>query len=231
MSYVLEALKKQEAEQNPDVAVSLSMVAERRHRYRLLTWLVGATLVVNAGILFWFLVWPQLQQDQSRTVAESKAAENAPSPAMDVPAASERPDPQTTTDIPTAAVAASAAVASDLANRQSAAALATTPAMAAQTAAEAARASADEDENPEQDRQLVQLDRLPPEVRSRFPGLAFSTHVYAEDRDLRAVVANGRRLTEGDSLRGVTIDEITETGVILAFDDYLIEVPVIGYWE
>lgn len=219
MSYVLEALKKQEAEQNPDVAVSLSMVAERRHRYRLLTWLVGATLVVNAGILFWLLVWPHLQQEPSRTVAESNAPQRAPSPAMDMTAAPERPDPQTSTNIPTAAVAAS-----DVATQPSAA-------MAPQTAAETAPAPADESENSEPVRQLVQLDRLPPEVRSRFPGLAFSTHVYAEDRDLRAVVANGQRLTEGDSLRGVTVDEITETGVILAFDDYLIEVPVIGYWD
>ena len=77
----------------------------------------------------------------------------------------------------------------------------------------------------------MQLDRLPADVRSRLPGLAFSTHVYAEDRDLRAVVANGRRLTEGDSLRGVTVNEITETGVVLAFDGYLVEVPVVVSWD
>jgi hypothetical protein len=165
--------------------------------------------MVNAGVLFWLLVWPQLQQSLSG-IAESNAADTSTSRAVEVPAASEGPDLQKSSNGPTAAVAAS-----DVATQQ-----------AAET-----RAPADNDVIFEPVRELVRLDRLPAEVRRRFPGLAFSTHVYAEDRDLRAVVANGKRLTEGDSLRGVTVDEITATGVILAFDDYLIEVPVIGSWE
>ncbi|MEQ9004883.1 MAG: general secretion pathway protein GspB, partial [Pseudomonadales bacterium] len=75
------------------------------------------------------------------------------------------------------------------------------------------------------------LRELPADVRGRFPGLAFSTHVYSEHADLRAVVANGQRLIEGDRIQGVRIDEITETGVVLAFERYLVEVPVFTDWE
>lgn len=77
----------------------------------------------------------------------------------------------------------------------------------------------------------VTLRNLPETVRARLPGLAFSTHVYAEDADLRAVVANGRRLVEGDRLSGVGIHAITETGVVLTFENYLIEVPVFTDWD
>jgi hypothetical protein len=77
----------------------------------------------------------------------------------------------------------------------------------------------------------IALRDLPAPVRARLPGLAFSTHIYAEDADLRAVVANGQRLTEGDRIHEVGIHEITEFGVVLAFERYLIEVPVFTDWE
>jgi hypothetical protein len=75
------------------------------------------------------------------------------------------------------------------------------------------------------------LRELPADARGRFPGLAFSTHVYSEHADLRAVVANGQRLIEGDRIQGVQIDEITETGVVLAFERFLVEVPVFTDWD
>ena len=48
---------------------------------------------------------------------------------------------------------------------------------------------------------------------------------------LRAVVANGTRLQEGDRLNDVTVEEITEDGVIVAFENYLVEIPVIESWQ
>jgi hypothetical protein len=77
----------------------------------------------------------------------------------------------------------------------------------------------------------LSLQDLPADARRRFPGIAFSTHIYAEDRDLRAVVANGQRLTEGDTVRGLTIEEISATGVVLAFESYLVDVPLVADWS
>ena len=45
------------------------------------------------------------------------------------------------------------------------------------------------------------------------------------------MVANGQRLAEGDRLGAVRVSRITETGVILDFEDYLISVPVVGFWD
>ncbi|MBX3705174.1 MAG: general secretion pathway protein GspB [Pseudomonadales bacterium] len=74
------------------------------------------------------------------------------------------------------------------------------------------------------------LGSLPAGVRNRFPGIAFSTHIYAEDPTLRAIVANGERLQEGDRVRDMLIREITEDGVVLEFENYLVEVPVFTDW-
>jgi hypothetical protein len=99
----------------------------------------------------------------------------------------------------------------------------------AKTEAEPAVQAAAPRAEPESPR--VSLEDLPSAVRRRLPGLAFSTHIYAEDADLRAVVANGRRLQEGDRIRGVEILEINEGGVLLAFEGYRVQVPMITDWD
>lgn len=77
----------------------------------------------------------------------------------------------------------------------------------------------------------VSLRNLPEDARQRFPGIAFSTHIYAEDSDLRAIVANGQRLQEGQRVRGLEIVEINEGGVVLAFERYLVELPIAMDWD
>ncbi|MCZ6642108.1 MAG: general secretion pathway protein GspB [Gammaproteobacteria bacterium] len=72
---------------------------------------------------------------------------------------------------------------------------------------------------------------LPEPARLAFPELEFSTHIYAEDRTLRAIVVNGQRLEEGDSFEGLGLLEITPEGVIFRFQDYLIAVSVLALWE
>jgi general secretion pathway protein B len=68
-------------------------------------------------------------------------------------------------------------------------------------------------------------------ARARFPELSFSTHVYAEDAGLRAVVVNGERLTEGDRLGNLRLTNITETGVVFRFENYLVSISVLDDWD
>ena len=72
---------------------------------------------------------------------------------------------------------------------------------------------------------------LPASARSRFPELSFSTHIYADDPELRAIVVNGTRLLEGDGLAGLTVAEITEDGAVFAFENYLVSVAVLEGWN
>ena len=60
----------------------------------------------------------------------------------------------------------------------------------------------------------------------------FSTHVFADDPQLRAVTLDGRRLTEGELIGpGMRLLEITESGVVLDFNGERIEFDVLQDWR
>jgi general secretion pathway protein B len=77
----------------------------------------------------------------------------------------------------------------------------------------------------------VALSSLPMEQKRRFPGLVFSTHIYAEEADLRAIVVNGIRLQEGDRVENLRLEEITEEGAVFAFENQLVSVSVLETWN
>jgi general secretion pathway protein B len=184
MSYILDALKKAEAEQDPAAAASLAVSQQRNQsRQRLTGILVGAALLANVAVLLWLFGPTEL-------TAPAATATPAPSPAaMRAPA--------------------------------------TTPTI---RASEEPLAEPAAEREPEQ-QISARLADLPTKVRSRFPGLAFSTHIYADDPSLRAVVANGKRMVEGDEIGGAAITQITDDGVVLAFENYLVEIPIVADWE
>jgi hypothetical protein len=60
----------------------------------------------------------------------------------------------------------------------------------------------------------------------------FSTHVFADDPQLRAVTLDGRRLTEGQLIGpGMRLLEITESGVVLDYYGERIEFDVLQDWR
>lgn len=77
----------------------------------------------------------------------------------------------------------------------------------------------------------IVLEDLPAPARLAFPELEFSTHVYAEDPGLRAIVANGRRLTQGDSIEGLKLQEITQEGVVFLYQHYRVTISVLALWD
>lgn len=222
MSLVLEALKKQEAGSDPDAAVSLARAGVQRRRHRLWMALFAVAMVANLALLGWVFVVPEFS---GREVARTPAPGPADPPAGGaIPGEGARPDTGGEPEEPPAG--------SDAGSADRAAAPATTPAAGPPSSTpvqpESDPAPAARQPNPPT---RLALADLPEAARSRFPGIAFSTHIYAEDADLRAVVANGRRITEGESIRGLEVVEITETGVVLAFERYLVEVPIVMDWD
>jgi hypothetical protein len=216
VSLVLEALRKQEAEQNPEAARTIAFVrAERRRRY-FWSGMVAAALVLNAAVLIWLFGNPDLIASRgpagSLAGTASQTAAPVPDPAAGAPERREAPGE-----------AAAATVGEDLPG------VAVAPGATADAPGTAIAAATLEP--PPRRLERITLDRLPSGPRSRFPGIVISTHVYAEDRDLRAVVANGERLGEGDHVRGLPIDEITANGVVLEFESWLVEVPVFSDWQ
>jgi hypothetical protein len=244
MSLVLEALRKQHADADPAAAVSLDLSAQRR-RQRPWMVLAALALLLNAGVLTWAF------RDRlfGTTVPDQPIAEApAPTQTPGEPAAAAAP-----AAAPQAAVTAQAP-----AQIQTAQPVQTTPGYAVQgtgqvpaqalspptdavpaypattaplqTAPAAVESPTGSDGAGPRVLERVTLDALPADARARFPGIVISTHVYAEDPDLRAIVVNGARLQEGNRVAGLTIREIGPDGVAVEFENYVVEVPIFTDW-
>jgi len=76
-------------------------------------------------------------------------------------------------------------------------------------------------------RRLVDLNSR---SRDRFPNLAISTHIYAEEARFREVGINGRRYQEGDRIGGLPLLEITERGVLIGFEEQVVRIDLQEEW-
>ena len=203
MSYILDALKKAEAERDPDARANLAMAQHERRRNRWLTYAVVIALVANAAILLWLFL-PEQNSDaispgaQSPTQEPSARQEPVPEPAVVVAA------PEPAVSRPPDAMAAESATGETIIG----------PGTAPVSVAEP-----------------LPVSSLPSGQRERFPTLEFSTHVYADDADLRAIVVNGTRLAEGDRLGSLRLQEITEDGAVFRFEGRLVLVSVLDAWN
>ena len=189
MSYILQALKKTEAENDPDIRASLAVDRSVQQRQRIVLGCVVVALLVNAGVLLWLFL-PQM------------------------------PSPTTQPDVATTPPARE--IAPVVAERETAQPVPVqTESRSSQLAEISVRAPL----------QSFELAALPASVRSRFPNLDFSTHIYADDPSLRAVVVNGQRVTQGEAVGELQVSEITENGVIVKFEDYLVNISVLADWD
>jgi general secretion pathway protein B len=229
VSYILDALKKAEAERDPDTRASLAMEQRDRRRLRTLSYIVVAALLLNALVLVW-LFYPASEgvdeppapaiSGSSKTAPPASVSEPLPSDPIRSTAAAEPPVEMTGATEP-APVSVTPPGSGPPAREPAAISertTAPTPASGSRSAQTAVRQT------------RVTVAELPPNLREAFPQLSFSTHVYADDPTLRAVVVNGTRLEEGDSLEGLVVQEITPDGAVFAYDRYLVSVPVLANW-
>ncbi len=212
MSYILDALKKSEAERSRGVVPTLLTPSHATFRSSAVGWGLIAALVINAGLLAAWLYWP-------RDVATKTTARVAEPPAVAIP------------DIAPSSIAASAST-------TSASVASATPSSAMATQSN----TIEEPELPfEKSVEPNPVISPPPMPNRRSPvvaadastaDLSFSTHVYGTDPSMRAVTMDGKRFIEGDEIRpGVRIREITETGVILDVNGRPIPVDVLQDWR
>ena len=204
MSFVLEALKMQQAGTDPDAVAARALADIHQRRYRLWVGIAVAVTAVNVVVVLWLVGTSWLPRPGAEpavattpveaTLAAAEVVAEPAAPEVDTLPVPVQPSVQPPAYVPPPAYVQPAP-------------------------------------QPVQRVTRLALGDLPSAARGRFPGIAFSTHIYAEDRDLRAIVANGRRLTEGESIRGLRIEEISATGVLLRFEDYLVDVPMTTDWD
>ena len=196
MSYILDALRKSEAERNQRAGGSLLNYPDSHRIAGIPVWIVvGVTLLVNVLALLLWTYWPEASVSDQATI-QTNLVPRAPAPvstSMDESLTTQvvepvemhlpvvEPPPRLSKPVPT---------------------------------------------------KIVPFASLSRAERDAFPATEFSTHVYAEETEFRAIVANGTRLTEGEMLsENVQLVTITEEGAIFFYADQLVEIQVLQDWR
>ena len=201
MSYILDALKKSQAEQ---AETGVNLQPPRRGTSRWLAAGLVVVLVINLALLAWIVLDKAALTDPDISPGVTAAPQTAPSAAAapaetgTVPAGDNE---DTAAQRPAVTVERSAEPVLEPEPAATVAASPTIPDAPAPAARErAVRPTA--------------LADLPAQEQILYNGFNYSTHIYTDDPDLCAVVIDGERLTAGDSFKGLKVIAITETGVI-----------------
>lgn len=220
MSYILDALRKADAQRERDPArgihaqpVQVSLL-EPPEGHQTRFWL-GGVVVIGAGLLA-VAAW-QLAGPAAPPVIHLQAAGAGMSPApaviMPLPAPMAAPALPATEVLP-AAPPPAAPVASPAAPLREARKPA--PALAASSPAPAAAAP---------DR-LLSVNELPADIQRDLPKLAISGGVYSDNPAQRMLIVNGQVVGEGaEPAPGVVLEQIRAKTAVLKFRGYRYGVP------
>lgn len=216
MSYILDALRKSEEarrrQQGPDLSLAEPTSHPERGRSSRALPLLALALLVNGAVLGIWLLRADTPPQGHEMVETGDRPQSQTGTQTGISSGT-----RTETGVSSAPVAPSAPAD---ATRQLLPAPLPTP------RTEAGGAGNDWRQQP-----VRRLDDLTPASRSRFPRLAISTHIYADDPGFREVSINGRRYQAGDSVAGAALLEITETGVLMGFEDQVIRLDLQDEWE
>jgi general secretion pathway protein B len=216
MSMILEALKKSEAQRQLGEMPNLGTpITATRPRHNPLP-RVAFTLIFVLGAAggWWYLYQPAPPIPAPAADAQTPIRVIAkPEPVLFRAPASQAP--LTATPAPAATVPPpKPATAAPVAQKEIASAPAPAQTLPAPASAEAAPAPT---HAPSTVSDVPMVADMPADVRSALPALPIMMQVYSPDPKSRFVVIDGTRVEEGDSVRGVTVQEIRPTGLVLDF--------------
>ncbi|WP_305044073.1 general secretion pathway protein GspB [Geoalkalibacter sp.] len=244
MSFILDALRKSDKKRPagavPDLQTEhLGPPPAPRRKMPLALILVALALLINAGLLLWWLKpWQPPASEQTALPASETppsappAVASVPEPLAPLTAAPAAPTPSAPAPVAVAPPAPPAppTVAPPppmpVAPQASMFAPAEEPAPAAVPDAWlAALAQPQEADLARTLPGLPLLKDLPGEVRAALPEFSFSLHYFTTSPAERLVRINGRLLREGQSLaEGLVLEEITEGGAVFDYRGRLFEV-------
>ena len=210
MSYILDALKKSEAERSQLHSISLLNYPNNKQIAGIPIWLViSLTLLINISALLLWTFWPYISQWQTGndttsdvTVQTSaKTTMEALAPITEAkPEQSTEAEEFATKPLPDTKISAKSKI---------------------QTSSQTSPA-----------KPILPFAALSKTDRDLFPDIEFSTHIFAEDPELRTLIANGMRLREGEMLSENTqLITITENGAVFLHAGNMIKIPVLQEWR
>jgi general secretion pathway protein B len=225
MSYILEALKKIEqkrAQEESLKPISFYEAADQEPRKRPL-WpiLLIAALVLNAGLLFWWIGFKGVEKNENL----SKSSVKAPPPA-----ALKGPGEQLKAikkDLPALRLPQVA----ESATKKKETTAPKPPEEKAQPAkpikVEPTASLAKESPLPQKavnikkSNKVVNLEELPDSVKKTLPEFKVSTHVYGAEPEGRLIRINDKTLQEGQEVApGIKVEEIIQSGAVLSYQGF-----------
>jgi general secretion pathway protein B len=213
MSYILEALKKAQAERAhgaiPRVDAQPVPSIALRAPVSIRTWIVTVLVLLAAcAVLFWIWPWTRPGPASPAVVARAPEAVSAPAPVASAPPAPKAvtvPDPGSkATPAPAPAPARPVRKLGERAPGEPAA-VATPQAPAPAPAPE----------------RIALLQELPAQIQREIPTLAINGYIYASNPADRSVLINNRLRREGDTLAdGFVLEKLLPREMVLNYRGY-----------
>ncbi|MDA8084558.1 MAG: general secretion pathway protein GspB [Nitrospiraceae bacterium] len=205
MSYILEALKKLEENRPeselPGLLHDPDHNAARPRMRRFLPHLLVAALLINAGIILWWL-HPWDQTKPTVIVAGTPSPQTSFTPSVKGPLRAEDDIARRKKDDKQGIVSE---------RKENTRNPMPAPSEAVIRPADMVR----------EDRKVYSLADLPPSVRQDLPDIVISGHSYSSDPSARLVLINGKTMREGQVITGgLILQQITSDGVILSYKGY-----------
>ena len=234
MSYILDALKKSEAERsNTDQHESgprVSFGSTPGKQREIWPYLLAVALMANAAVVA-YLAWPGSGPGKDAEVP----AEAVPVPGSqpEAPAQKNAREESEASEPETASAAKPSGASSPVAAEEN------PPASSAELtetgSAETDRNPPEEVTSPDQTAEVPEdvppIHDMPRAVQQRVPEMTFNGHVWSSRSSSRSVMINNRLLREGARFQGLVIEEITTAGVVFRMDGHVFEIDVVRDWQ
>lgn len=179
MSYILDALKKNQAEQAGE-GMSVNMSSQRKAKTPVWVYILVAALLLNGALLAYFILEPSPEEQvQNQTTSEPQPVAKPVTPEPEP-----KPQPELVEETITEPVATTRPRPSPV------------------------------QPTPRPQITEVTYDALTPAEQVAYDSFSYTSHIFTDAKDLRAIVIDGQRVQIGDSFKGLKIYDITETGVI-----------------
>lgn len=252
MSYILDALKKSEAERSnrdhPEFGHRVPFESAPRKQRELWPYLLVLALLANALVVV-YVMWPESRSGEAAVAKE-------PAPVQDqqlvepesVNTAPEQPKPKET-EAPEPTGVSSPAPDSEpsVASEPSEPAVASPPEVPEERPSETSDRAPSTDsrdfpmkkeeqvasaEPPaEASEEVPDINAMPRSVQRRVPDMTFNAHLHSSNPSSRRVMINNRMLREGDRVGDLVVREITPAGVVFKLDQHVFQIDVVRDWQ
>lgn len=241
MSYILDALKKSEAERsnrdNPEFGHRVPFESAPRRQREIWPYLLVLALLANAVVIV-YVMWPestpgdvgvasqeptpvQRQEPVAREVVKTAPEPPAEKPA-EKPSEKGRVEPEEGEATPSPEV-----VAESTPKTKDRAAEPPDPAEPSVQGDQTVSSTAPAEKKTE----VPPIAAMPRSVQQRVPNMTFNAHLHSSRPSSRRVMINNRMLGEGDRVGQLVIKEITPAGVVFRLDQHVFEIDVVRDWQ